>query len=92
MSLTFTVYHRPNGRKTEHEMTHIEPEDEAWYKENNIKVSTEQISDDNIFLYAEYGETDGEPDEITYIVPSGETCQVSMAKIRKQIEEIKTQV
>lgn len=91
MSLTFTVYHRPNGRKTKHEMAHIEPEDEAWYKENNIKVGMEETLL-GMVVYAEYGETDGEPDEITYIVPSGETCQVSMAKIRKQIEEIKAQI
>ena len=91
MSLTFTIYRRPNGRKTEHEMTHIEPEDEAWYKKNNIKVGMEETLL-GMVVYAEYGETDGKPDEITYIVPSGETCQVSMSKIRKRIEEIKAQI
>lgn len=88
MTLSFTVYHRPNGRKTEHEMQHITPEDEAWYKENNIKVGMEETLL-GMVIYAEFGVTNEEPDEVTYIVPVGEACQVSMAKIRKQIEEIK---
>ena len=89
MSYPFTLYQRPDGHKTEHEMEHITPEDEAWYRENNIIVSMEEIAPNVITIFAEYGETDGEPDEITYIVPSGERCVQSMAKIRARIEAIR---
>lgn len=89
MSYPFTLYQRPDGRKSEHEMKHITPEDEAWYRGNNIKVGMEEIAADKLVVYAEYGETDGEPDEITYIVPAGEACEVSMAKIRARIEAVR---
>ena len=92
MSYPFTPYQRPDGRKTEHEMVNITPEDEAWYRENNIIVSMEEIAPEVITIFAEYGETEGEPDEITYIVPAGERCVLSMAKIRAKIEAIKAQV
>ena len=89
MSYLFTLYQRPDGRKTKHEMTNITPEDEAWYRENNIIVSMEEIAPNVITIFAEYGETEGEPDEITYIVPAGERCVLSMAKIRARIEAIR---
>ena len=86
MSYPFTLYHRPDGCKTEHELENITPEDEVWYRENNIIVSMEEIAPNVITIFAEYGETEGEPDEITYIVPTGERCVQSMAKIRARIE------
>ena len=89
MSYPFTLYQRPDGRKSEHEMEHITPEDEAWYRENNITVSMEEIAPNVITIFAEYGETEGEPDEITYIVPTGERCVLSMAKIRARIEALR---
>lgn len=92
MSYPFTLYQRPDGRKSEHHMVNITPEDEAWYRENNIIVSMEEIAPEVITIFAEYGETEGEPDEITYIVPAGERCVLSMAKIRARIEAIKAQI
>jgi hypothetical protein len=89
MSYPFTLYQRPDGRKSEHEMGNITPEDEAWYRENNIIVGMEEITPEVVTIYAQYGETDGEPDEITYIVPAGERCVLSMAKIRARIEAIR---
>ena len=89
MSYPFTLYQRPDGRKAEHEMVNITPEDEAWYRENNIIVSMEEIAPEVVTIYAQYGETDGEPEEITYIVPIRERCVLSMAKIRARIEAIR---
>lgn len=89
MTYPFTLYQRPDGRKSEHEIKHITPEDEAWYRENNIIVGMEEIAPDVITIYAQYSETEGEPDEITYIVPAGERCVLSMAKIRAKIEAIR---
>ena len=89
MSYPFTLYQRPDGRKSAHEMVNITPEDEAWYRANNIIVSMEELAPDVITIYAQYGETEGEPDEITYIVPAGERCVLSMAKIRARIEAIR---
>ena len=89
MSYPITLYHRPDGRTTEHEMVNISPEDEAWYRGNNIIVGMEEIAPEVVTIYAQYGETEGEPDEITYIVPAGERCVLSMAKIRARIEAIR---
>ena len=89
MSYPFALYHRPDGRKTEHELENITPEDEAWYRENNIIVSMEEIAPNVITIFAEYGETEGEPDEITYIVPTKKSCEVSMAKVRARIEALR---
>ena len=89
MSYPFTLYQRPDGRKSEHEMVNITPEDEAWYRENNIIVGMEEIAPEVVTIYAQYGETEGEPDEITYIVPTGERCVLSMAKIRARIEALR---
>ena len=89
MSYPFTLYQRPDGRKSEHEMVNITPEDEAWYRENNIIVSMEEIAPQMFAIYAQYSETEGEPDEITYIVPAGESCVLSMSKIRAKIEAIR---
>lgn len=89
MSYPFTLYQRPDGRKSEHEMVNITPEDEAWYRENNIIVSMEEIAPQMFTIYAQYSETEGEPDEITYIVPAGESCVLSMSKIRTKIEAIR---
>lgn len=94
MSYPFTVYQRPNGHKTEHEMRHINQEDEDYFRENNIKIGMENIEDPNetIIVYAEYGETNEEPDELTYIVPKGQTCFEAMANIHAEIKELKAQV
>ena len=89
MSYPFTLYQRPDGRKSEHEMVNITPEDGAWYRENNIIVGMEEIAHGIFTIYAQYGETEGEPDEITYIVPTGESCVLSMSKIRARIEAIR---
>ena len=88
MSYPFTLYQRPDGRKSEYEMEHITPEDEAWYRENNIIVSMEEIAPNVITIFTEYGETEGEPDEITYIVPTKESCEVSITKVRARIEAL----
>ena len=89
MSYPITLYHRPDGRKSEHKMMNISPEDEAWYRENNIIVGMEEIAPEVITIYAQYSETEGEPDEITYIVPAREGCVLSMSKIRARIEAIR---
>jgi hypothetical protein len=88
MGLPATVYKRPHGQQIEITMSNITPEDEEWYRLNNIKVGFEEITPEQLVIYAEYGETDGEPDEINYLVPSGEQCIISMSKIRTKIEGI----
>jgi hypothetical protein len=88
MGLSATIYKRPHGQQIEVTMSNITPEDEEWYRSNNIKVGFEEITLEQLVIYAEYGETDEESDEIIYLVPSGEECIVSMSKIRTKIEGI----
>lgn len=90
MTLPFIMFTPPNAKQTALEMREITPEDKAWYKENNIKVSMEEIPTGEIVIYADYGAKteDDEPDEMLYIVPKGEKCKESMSKLRAKIEAV----
>lgn len=82
--ITFTEFVRPNGLAVERVMTKIKPADAAFLTEHNVKISMENtgpflcIWTDDGRKMADDPDT---PDEITYIVPSGEECEVSMRKI-----------
>lgn len=59
-----TFYRRPNGNTSVIEVTNILPEDEAWFKFNNVKVSMEEVAGQFV-LYGDCGVTNeyGEPAE-----------------------------
>lgn len=92
MSYPMTIYQRPHGHKVQAELRNINPEDEAYFREHDIIIGMEEIATDQIVVYAQYGETDGDPDEIIYIVPAKEKCEVSMANIRAKLEKALSEV
>jgi hypothetical protein len=84
------MYARPNGRKSEHEMTNILPEDETYFRSKNVKISMEELTTGQITVYADYGAKleDGEPDEIVLVIPAGISCEEAMSRIRRKIENM----
>lgn len=86
MSLTATIYARPKRRTQEIEITHIRPEDEAWFKEKGYPVSLEEAGP-VIIVYVDYGERtdEGEPIELIHIVPQGQTCEVAFSIVREKL-------
>lgn len=82
-----TVYHRPNGHSEVIDLVRINPEDEAWFREHDLKLSLEEDGANGFIVYGDIGlkNEDGEPDEV--IVLSGQmTCQDSLAKLRAECE------
>jgi hypothetical protein len=84
MSYPFTLFMRPNGHQTELEMTNIRPEDEAFLREHDVKISME---DCGVFttIWADDGtvfeDDPTTPNEIIYIVRGRETCEDAMHNI-----------
>ena len=90
MSYPFTLFHRPYGRQTQHEMTKINQEDESFLRERNVKISMEDCGAFTT-IWADDGkvmEDDPDtPDEITYIVKANETCEQAMSNICEKIRK-----
>ncbi len=79
-----TLYVRPDGYRTRFEITEIEDDDRAFFEYLNIGISLE-ISQTAYILYAKIGPS--EWDELTYIVPRGQTCRQAMTALRKLCED-----
>lgn len=92
MSYPFTLFERPNGRKSEHEMENILPEEEKFFRDHGVKISIEELTTGQTVVYADYGAVleDGTPDEIVFIVQVGMTCEVAMSLLRQKIEKAKS--
>lgn len=80
------LYHRPNGDFTIIDVTEISNEDRHFFQRNGIEVSLEDIGMFYV-LWAKYGPED--TDEVTHIVPHGQTCREAMSELRKLVEEAK---
>lgn len=87
-----TLYIRPDGRKKVIDIRDIDPEDEKWFLENNVKISLEEIAGNAVAFYADYGKViDGDPDEVIVIAnPLRESCEDSLKKLRELTEQKKT--
>lgn len=82
-----TLYERPHGHTKEINMTKIRPEDEAWFKGVGAKLSMEDIGT-GYACYADVGikDEEGEPLEALEIAGTGESCEATMQKLRRQCE------
>lgn len=80
-----TMFFPPNAKKVEGEMTHIRPEDQAYFEANGVKISMEDING-NAVVYADTGHViEGEPDEQIQI-SRGRSCEDTMTALRKDCE------
>lgn len=81
-----TIFHRPSGRQEVTEITKVKPEDAAWFAENRVKVSVEDIGG-QFAVYADIGRVvDDEPDEVL-VLSRGMSCEDTMSQLRKECEE-----
>ncbi len=80
---------RPNGQQIKRMIT-VTKEQAAFFQENNIKLSTEDLGNGYYALYADTGKKneDGDPEETIVIVPIMITVN---AAIDKMISKIKAE-
>lgn len=82
-----TVYIAPHGRSEVIEVTKVRPEDEAYFVQNNIQISMEQLAGETI-VYADIGQTDDEGEPVELIEFAGtRSCEETLAALRKACEE-----
>lgn len=82
-----TIYHKPNGRKEQIELTNIYSEDAKYINDNDIKVSLEQLDYNDFAIYFDYGLVDEDDEPIEHIeLTLGKSCEET---INKAINTIK---
>lgn len=76
------------GRVTEIDVTNVYPEDEAFFEENKVRISVEELQN-SIVIYADYGATtpDGEPDE-AIVIAGGRTCEDTLQALRTEVQSL----
>jgi hypothetical protein len=90
MTYPCTIYLRPHGHRDQIMIQNIDPDDEAWFAANSVKLSMEEDGGGGVIAYADIGlvDEDGEPDEV--IVFSGAMgCIETLHKLRLECEERK---
>lgn len=92
-----TVFYRPNGKRIEEEITHINHEDAKYINENGIKVSMEEDpNNDDIYMFFDYGKKldnnpNEDPDEWVEIA-DGRTCQDTISCAIEMIRQLKAKL
>jgi hypothetical protein len=90
MAYPFILFKRPNGDRVEKEIDNINQEDEDFLHKHGVKISMEDCGP-FITIWADDGrmmpDDPDTPDEITYIVKSGETCREAMHNICNEIRK-----
>lgn len=83
-----TLFKRPYGQKELVRIRNIDPADQHFLESHNVKVSMEQIIEDQVVVYGDYGavDSDGEPDEIV-VFSDGRSCLETMKELRIFVEQ-----
>ena len=74
-----TVFHPPNARQTEIDLKNVYPEDEAFFQENNVSISLEDIG--GMFVIYALCEGMEEEDELL-VLSHGRSCQETLKELR----------
>ena len=78
-----TLYKLPDGHKEEITIRNISKGDAKFFTSKNIALSAEKLRTGDIVLYADTGLTEeGDPVEVTYVVPAGQPCEDAMTQLR----------
>ncbi len=78
-----TIFHHPNARRVEINLTDIYHEDEAYFRDNGVTISLEDIGG----MYALYAFCKGMEDEDELVVLSqGRSCKETLKELRKECE------
>jgi len=82
------MYLKPNGRLEYAYITNINPEDSEWFTTNEVKVSMEELYQDQFAVYGDLGITDEDGESYELIVLSeGRSCEETLSELRKNCEE-----
>lgn len=78
---------RPNGQQIKRMIT-VTKEQAAFFQENNIKLSTEDLGNGYYALYADTGKKneDGDPEETTMIVAITTTINTAIGRMINKIK------
>ncbi len=72
-------------QKMEIDVTNVYPEDEAFFEENDIKISMEELQG-RIIVYADYGATiDGEPKEVI-VISHDKACEDMLQELAAEVK------
>lgn len=86
--INITYYRRPDGQTEDIEFVNIEPEDEAWFREVDAKLSIEDDVNGGFVIYADVGiRVDGEVIEAIEISGTKE-AKVAMHDLRVLAEKM----
>lgn len=87
MKVTFFI--QPDGRQEVVDIDQVNPEDEKYFTEHNIKISMEQLQLNQHAVYADTGMLiDGESTELLEL-SHGRSCRDTLAALRKRCEQQK---
>lgn len=88
--LSVTMFVPPNGMELQLRVTNISPDDMAWFKAKDIKVSCEELGA-MVCLYGDVGlkDEDGIPNE-AIVLSNGRTSEDTFAELRKECEKMLT--
>ena len=85
MSINSVYFQRPVGTKENIEITDIRPEDEQWFKDNNVTLSCEDDGARGGFIfYANYGDPENEAIEFSL----AKTCKATMQALRETTQHM----
>jgi hypothetical protein len=87
MSIEVTVYVRPNGRKELIEMSNVSKEAEKYFKENNVKISLEDLGVNGSI--AAYFDDGGEEDDELVIISFDRSCETVMDEAVEKLKQRK---
>lgn len=86
--LNVTFFQNPNGERKNIFMQNIEQPEIEFFINHSLNVSMEELMHGNVVLYSSLiGNCDAE-NEAIYLVPTGESCQDAMRKLRHQVETL----
>jgi hypothetical protein len=90
MSIEVTLYKRPHGHTESINVSKIYSDDEQWFKDNNVKLSMEELGHGlGVAAYADVGLFDDDGEPLEAVVISGAcTCQETLQTLRKQCERM----
>lgn len=91
--LWLTFYARPDGNPSDVPLINVTEEDEAYFLENNVRISAEDDPISGGFIvYGDDGTMmeDGTPDEVV-VISRGRNCEDTMAELARLLKLRRTE-
>lgn len=91
MTLTVKFYNPPIGRVSRHEITEVYPEDEKYFKENDIVISMEPLSTGEYVIYGCYASDKSEESELM-VVGRNRSCKDMLKELAMEFRNNETHI